>query len=171
MASGENLYSGDMFQAMIEKLDETIEALHNVNTAVSQGVTSLNVKPGTDKVIVFNHGDKAFSGALGVKSTVLRFRASCSGVVTFKCNIKTSQNLNGGLYYQVNSAADVTVVENLSPANTWVEKIFAVPVMNGDIINIKILSNNASITVTLKDGTEVSYSVFDVVNEGAVIII
>lgn len=153
------------------KLDSVVTAMNNVNTAVSQGVEAINVKPGAGKTITFAHGDKSFSGALGVKSTVVSFRASCSGIVTFTCNVKTNTASNGGLFYQINSGADNTVVNYLTPANSWVQKVFNVPVTKGDIVNLRIMSDNTGVTFYLKDGTQVSYSVVDIVNEGAITMI
>lgn len=166
--AGKILYAGEMFQAMIAKLDQSIAALNAVNTAVSQGVTSLNVKPGSDKVMTFAHGVKTRNTGGTTIGKVVDFRSSCNGVVSVTVRVKTTENLFGSLFYCINNGAFVNAYLSFSPANTWIEKTFNIPVMVGDIISLGLAQDKASgPTLSLDDNTRISYSVVNLVTEGA----
>lgn len=177
--AGKTIYTGDMIAALESKIDTMVTtlqahttALGNINTAVAQSVSALNVKAGvTDFSLVVNDADTAV--VCTVADTAYdadSVKIFCNGVITFACNIKNSSISDANIGYKLNGGTAVyPLAEHASLGTSYVAKTFNIPVEFGDTVTLCVYTGSSGRTLTIQAGATLKYDLMDIVNNGAIV--
>lgn len=149
---------GTMSTDMASMVSELIA----LKETMGQGVSVLNVKPGTDNSVVLNTEELSHKGTVVTKK--ISFLCKCDGIISFVGEVKGS---GSNFYYSVNAGANVLIAAGSSSYEAVTIDII---VKNGDVVDILMQANNASWIGYLKEGATIQYNIVDIVNEGAIIV-
>lgn len=142
MASGENLYSGDMFQAMIEKLDQTIASLNDVNTVISQGVENMMIEA-SDTVQIDVGNEEVYlsspNGSTPASQILYKAKAYAEGTIKVKWRAKATRN-----YYSSTVNIIISVTGGGTGQTVSVETLSDFKDYDAEII----VTNGSEITIT-----------------------
>lgn len=151
---------GTMSTDMASMVSELIA----LKETMGQGVSTLNVKPGTDNSVVLNTAEISHKGDVITKK--ISFLCKCDGIISFVGEVKATHTAY--FYYSVNAGANVPIITTTS--TSYVAATIDIIVKNGDVVDILLQAFSVSNTAYLKEGATIQYNIVDIVNDGAIIV-
>lgn len=152
---------------MSTDMASVVAELINVKEAVATGVNSVVVKAGIDNVVILN--DTEISKTNAGLQLAKAFVCKCAGVIQLDGELKSSVAPGPvQLHYKINGGAAVYIASNNQTA--YVAFSYNLPVADNDLVELYLDPQAAGRTAYLNAGTTISYSLVDVVNDGAIII-
>jgi hypothetical protein len=169
--AGDNVYIGEMIAGLQTKIDEMVTAmaaqttaLGNINAAVAQSVSALNIKPGTT---VKNLGNAILSTTSTTTVSLKGITAFCVGKFYINFTIYTSSIGEARAAYRLNGGAWV----DLPPIGYGVTHTpitqAEIPILTaGTLVEIGLRTNSASYPAYIEAGITFKYDLIDIVNDG-----
>ncbi len=178
--AGKKIFLGKMIEALqndittvVSTLNQHSAELNKINHTVSQGINTVNVRPGSTNVITFVHGEINLNGSstswsYEEKSGIL-LRSMADGAVTINCNIKAS-----GIYGSQAKIGIGTDPTNIFASTTiggsfgnYVPVSFNVPVKSGTLLKLYAWTGKEIGFYMQANSFNIRYDLVDIVNEGA----
>lgn len=170
--AGQEIYLGKMIESLqtdigtvVTTLQTHTTALGNINNAVAQSVSEINVKVGTDKTSVLSNA--LFEGNTTRKYITLYSGANGKATLKGKWKSKNGTGVNGFIDVSYdNGATWIQIHGPVVVAASLIDIAAVMDVIKG-VMLIGVRSDNASFYAQIQAGMTIEYSLKDIVNEGA----
>lgn len=174
--AGKEVFIGEIMESMIEKLstiDTMITELQNINTTVAQGVTAVNIKPGTAHEITVT--ESTVQCGVNSSATTDSFRCFADGVVRFNGTVQA--------FASGSDTVGMILSKSIDNGSTWTqlgvynttqnvlrseEFNFDIAVSKGNQLKFGVQTPNISgAYMNIQAGAKLKYDLLDVVNGGS----
>ena len=190
--AGQEIYLGKMIESLqtdiatvVSTLNQHTIELGNINTVVAQGISSVNVGKGNQKIVSLNNAS-IMNQAPSANVKLFDMKALCNGIFTFKGQLKVSR-LSGvsgydyrNSYIQVsrdNGTTWTTIftgsAQATSPFHTTHDFELDIDANFGDVIKFRLTNNSWGNDTTscysevLANSMKLEYNLLDILNDGA----
>lgn len=153
-------------------IDNLVSEMAEVSSLLSQSVNKLVVKDGIDKEVIFSNIETTHTNSTSYK-TAFTFKCKCDGFINLGVECKTSHVSGGLVAYSLNGGAEIlfTGFTNFFTNADYQPFNEVISVEDGDEIAVKIKNyTTGGYNTSINAGAKVSYSLVNIIDEGAVIL-
>ena len=178
--AGQEIYLGKMIEAlqtdiatMVSTLNAHTTALGNINTAVSQGISSIICEySDTENPIIISDVDLVGNGSTG--AVVKTIKCFTEGGVRFSGRIKnsvSSPTAHAILAISINGGAYVNIAQSAPNSTAYTSFTHNLVTARGDKIDFKLFNQNGGgYAATVEAGFKANYKKLDIANDGAIVV-